>query len=133
MTGWAMMNAAEVSFSSRRVAVVSLGLVLAGAVMELLVLDSPAGALSLTVAGALAIINFRWLEVAVERMLQPGRPQSSRPIAVRLGLKLVLLLCGFGVLLAAPHVEPVAVAAGITAVVIAVLAEAVRWSGKGGG
>ncbi|MCG6961916.1 MAG: hypothetical protein LJE95_01450 [Acidobacteria bacterium] len=133
MTATVAMTAAETTFSSRRVAVISLVLILIGGAIELLVLSSPAGAASLTVAGALAIINFRWLEVALERMLQPGGLQLSRPIVVRLGLKMVLLLCGFGVLLAVPHVEPVAVAAGFTAVVVAILVEAVRWAGKGGG
>lgn len=133
MTQAVAVAAAEAPFSSRRVALIALVLVLTGGVIELLVLDSPAGAVSLTVAGALAIINFRWLEVALERMLQPGRLQLSRSILLRLGLKMLLLLCGFGVLLAVPHVEPVAVAAGFTAVVVAILAEAVRWAGKGGG
>lgn len=133
MTEAMVMSATEGSFSSRRVALIALILILIGGAVELFVLDSPAGAVSLTVAGALAIINFRWLEVALDRMLPPGGLQLSRPIVLRLGLKMVLLLCGFGVLLAVPQVEPVAVAAGLTAVVVAILAEAVRWAGKGGG
>jgi hypothetical protein len=133
MTATVAMSAVEASFSSRRVALIALGLIVTGGSVELLILNSPAGAASLTVAGVLAIINFRWLEIALERMLEPGRHQLSKRIILGLGLKMVLPLCGFGLLLMVPHVEPVAVAAGFTTVVVAIVAEAVRWAGTGGG
>ena len=79
-----------------------------------LVARGPWAAASLTGAGAVAIINLRWLDVVVGRVIQPGGPRIDTRAALRYGLRLVLL----GAVVAAPRwlprVEPAAVAAGLT-------------------
>ncbi len=107
-------------------------LVAVGAALELLVRGSWAGALSLTAAGVVAIINFHWLEVLLGAMLQPGRPRFGRFVVVRMGLKAFLLLAFFAAFVLVPQVEPVAVAMGFSTLVAALLVEAFRWGMKGG-
>ena len=94
MTG--AMTVAEIetateAFSSRRVVILAGVLVIIGALVELIVRRSIEGALSLTAAGVVAIINFRWLEALVGRVIQPGRPQLDRGSALRFLARLALL------------------------------------------
>ena len=63
------------AFSPRRVVRTTAVLVAVGAAGELVFLRSLAGALSLTAAGVVAIINFRWLEVVLHQVVQPGHPR----------------------------------------------------------
>ncbi len=126
------MTGAEEEFSGRRVVVLAAVLVATGVVFELGLRGSVAGALSLTGAGAVAIINFHWLEVLLGAMLQPGRPRFSRSVVFRMGLKALLLLAFFAAFVMVPQVEPVAVALGFSTLVVALLVEAVRWGMKGG-
>jgi hypothetical protein len=92
-----------------------LGLVLAlaaGAV--LVVLDRPVSAFVLTFTAVVGIINTLWLENALTRVLQPGRPRVSRGAALILLARLVLWAVLFAVLyVLRDRVELWAVAAGI--------------------
>jgi len=126
-------SAGAEAFSVGRVLVLTGSLVVVGAAAELLLARSWRGALSLTAAGGVAMINFRWSGALLERMLQPGGPRMSRPVVWRIALKLVFLGGGLIVLLAVPGARPEAVALGVTALVVALLAESVRWAVKGGG
>jgi len=105
--------AAERPFSMARVERLAAVGVAAGGILAWAV-GGIAAALSLTGSGAVAIINLRWLDVVVERAIQPGGPRIDARAALRYGLRLVLL----GAVLAAvrwmPRVEPVAVAAGFS-------------------
>jgi hypothetical protein len=120
-------------FSSRRVALVAAALVAVGALLEIVVRRSVAGAVSLTAAGAVAIINFRWLEGLVQRVVQPGRPQVDWRSALRFLARALLLAVAAGMLLWAPRVDYAAVALGVTALVVGVVAEGVRWGRDEGG
>jgi len=124
--------APEEAFSTRRVELGALALVVAGALAELLIRRSISSALSLTGAGVVAIINFHWLEQLLGGLLQPGKPRISGPVLVRIILKTALLMGFFVVLLMVPRADPVAVALGFTALVAALLVEGFRWGMKGG-
>ncbi len=126
------MTGAEEAFSGRRVKLMTAGLVVAGSVAELALAGSIWGALSLTGAGVVAIINFHWLELLLGGMLQPGRPRITGPVLVRIILKVALLMGFFVVFLLVPQIDPVAVALGFTALVAALLLEGFRWGMKGG-
>jgi hypothetical protein len=120
------------NFSARRVANLTGILVIAGGLLQLLVRRSPEGALSLTGAGLVAIINFRWLEGLLQHVIQPGRPRIDR----RSGFRFLGRMLLFGAVLAAlfwvPRVDFVAVAFGFSALVLALLIEGVRWARAGG-
>jgi hypothetical protein len=120
-------------FSGRRVVLLAALLVAAGAVFELAVRRSPAGAASLTLAGAVAIINFRWLEGVLQRVIQPGEPRFDRSSLLRILGRMVLLVALLLTLLWVPQVEPAAVALGVSALVVAVIVEGTRWARAGGG
>ncbi|MGD8440369.1 MAG: ATP synthase subunit I [Holophagae bacterium] len=108
-------------------------LVFLGAAVELVIFRSMSGGLSLTAAGTVAIINFRWLEVVVHRVVQPGRPSYTVSSILQIIGRFALL----GVMLAAlvwvPNIDPVAVALGFTALVVALIIEGVRGGRVGGG
>ncbi|MGE5236962.1 MAG: hypothetical protein ACM3O7_11495 [Acidobacteriota bacterium] len=92
-----------------------LGLVLAAcAGIVLVLLDRPMSAFVLTFTAAVGIINSLWLENALTRILQPGRPRVSRGAALILLARLALWAVLFAVLFVLrDRVELWAVAAGI--------------------
>ena len=126
------MTGIEERFSVRRVKLMTLSLVVLGALAELAIRGSISSALSLTGAGVVAIINFHWLEQLLGGLLQPGKPRISGPVVARIILKTGLLMGFFVALLMVPRVDPVAVALGFTTLVAALLVEGVRWGLKGG-
>ena len=113
-------------FSLRRVVRNTALLVVFGAVIELVLFRTWIGALSLTAAGVVAIINFRWLEVIVHRVLQPGKAQLDRWTLLRIIGRLFLLACVLVALMMVPRVDPVAVTLGFSALVVALIIEGLR-------
>jgi len=120
-------------FSPDRVVRITAALVAVGAVAEIVVGRSWMGALSLTAAGVVAIINFRWLEVVLHRVVQPGEPRFDSWSVLRILGRLVLFAGIFAALLWVPRVDPVAVALGFSALVVAILVEGLRRARVGGG
>lgn len=120
-------------FSTRRVVRLAWGLVIAGASVEFVIFRSISGALSLTAAGTVAIINFRWLELVVGRVVQPGRPRYELPSILRITGRFGLLACVLAALVWVPQIDPVAVALGFSAPVVALVVEGVRRRRNGGG
>lgn len=134
MTTLAAVTTADPSaFSMRRVVRLAVVLVAAGTLLELVVLASPAGAVSLTVAGAVAIINVRWLEVVLQRVVQPDQPHFDRASVFRFVGRMALLGALFAALVWVPQADPVAVAVGFSAPVAALVVEGLRWGRRGGG
>lgn len=120
-------------FSPRRVVRLAWGLVIAGASVEFVIFRSISGALSLTAAGTVAIINFRWLELVVGRVVQPGRPRYELPSILRITGRFGLLACVLAALVWVPQIDPVAVALGFSAPVVALVVEGARRGRNGGG
>ena len=120
-------------FSSKRVAFLAAVLTFAGGLTYGWIRRSFFDGLSLTGAGAVAIINFRWLELVLARVVQPGAPQFDFGSALRILGRMAL----FGVLMAAllwvPRIDPIGVALGFSALVIALVIEGLRWGRVGGG
>ena len=117
-------------FSLSRVLVVSAGLLAVGA-LALLLSGRPGGAAALTVSGGVAIINLRWLDGFLERLLQPGRARfGGRTVAVmllRMGLVLAVVS---GLLLYRPE-DGVAVGVGFTLPLLVLVFEGVRTTVEG--
>jgi hypothetical protein len=107
--------------------------VFSGAISELVIFHSISGALSLTAAGTVAIINFRWLEVVVEGVVQPGRPRFTPASILRIIGRFGLLAGVLAALVWVPQVDPVAVTLGFSALVAALVIEGVRGGRVGGG
>ncbi|MFV2072968.1 MAG: ATP synthase subunit I [Thermoanaerobaculales bacterium] len=120
-------------FSTDRVVRIAGALVIVGAVAEAVLGRSWMGVLSLTAAGVVAIINFRWLEVVLHRVVQPGEPRFDSWSLLRILGRLVLFAGIFAALLWVPRVDPVAVALGFSALVAAILVEGLRRTRIGGG
>ena len=120
-------------FSVRRVVWRATLLATVGALGELILRKSLPAALSLTVAAAVAIINFRSLEGLLQRVLQPGRPRFDRRSLLTIGRRLALFAGGFAALLIVPGVDIVAVAIGFSTLVVALIVEGLRRPGVGGG
>ncbi len=120
-------------FSPRRIVRLTGALVTAGAIGELILRRSPAGALSLTAAGLVAMINFRWLDDLLRSVIQPGEPRFDRWSLLRFLARIALLGAVLAAVVLVPEVDPVAIALGFSALVIALLVEAVRWARFGGG
>lgn len=120
-------------FSARRVLWITGTLVVFGAVIELVLFRTWMGALSLTAAGVVAMINFRWLEVIVHRVLQPGKADLDRWTVLRVLGRLFLLACVLAALLFVPRIDPVAVMLGFSALVVALVVEGLRGDRVGGG
>ena len=120
-------------FSLRRVERNTALLVVLGAVIELVLFRTWIGALSLTAAGVVAIINFRWLEVIVHRVLQPGKAQLDRWTLLRIVGRLFLLAVILVALMMVPRVDPVAVTLGFSALVVALIIEGLRGDRVEGG
>jgi hypothetical protein len=120
------------AFSGRRVVTIAALIVLAGVVWELAARRSVAGALSLTLAGAVAIINFRWLELLLKRVIGPGEPHFDRGSLLRISGRMALFALLFGALVWVPQLDPVAITIGFSALVVALLIEGFRWARVGG-
>ena len=119
--------------SGRRVVILAGVLVIIGAVVELIVRHSIESALSLTGAGVVAIINFRWLEALVGRVVQPGKPQVDSGSVLRFLARLALLGLVMAALVLVPRVDGLAVVLGFSTVVVALIVEGVRWARCDGG
>lgn len=120
-------------FSAARVLRTAAVLVVVGALVELVLFRTWMGAMSLTAAGLVAMINFRWLEVIVHRLVQPGKPRLDRWTVLRIFGRLSLLAGIFAALLVVPRVDPVAVAVGFSTLVVALVIEGLRQPRVGGG
>ena len=120
-------------FSAVRVSILAVALVIVGAIIELAVLRSPAGALSLTSAGCVAIINFRWLEAVIQRVVQAGSPKFDRRSVVLISGRMLLFATLMAALMLVPQIDPVAIVLGFSAPVAALIVEGVRQSRFGGG
>ena len=120
-------------FSPRRVLWITGSLVVLGAVIELVLFRTWIGALSLTAAGVVAMINFRWLEVIVHRVLQPGKADLDRWTLLRVLGRFFLLACLLAALLVVPRIDPVAVTLGFSTLVVALVVEGLRSDRVGGG
>ena len=120
-------------FSSRRVVRIAAVLVVLGAAIELVLFRTWMGALSLTAAGLVAMINFRWLEVIVDRVVQPGKPRFDRWTVLRILGRLTLLAGILAALVILPRVDAVAVAFGFSTLVVALVIEGLRRARVGGG
>jgi hypothetical protein len=120
-------------FSTSRVFRITAILVFLGAVTELVLFRTWIGALSLTAAGLVAMINFRWLEVIVHRVVQPGKPRLDRWTVLRFLGRLTLLAIIFAAFLVIPRIDAVAVAFGFSTLVVAIVIEGLRQARVGGG
>ncbi len=121
------------AFSPQKVELLAAVFSVVGGLVYGLFRHSFSSGLSLTAAGAVAIINFRWLEVVLMRVVQPGVPHFDLGSALRIFGRMAL----FGVLMAAllwvPNIDAIGVALGFSALVIALVVEAYRWGRVGGG
>ena len=120
-------------FSTQRVVRITVVLVVLGAVVELVLFRTWMGALCLTAAGLVAIINFRWLEVIVHRVVQPGKPRLDRWTILRFLGRLILLAIIFAAFLVIPRIDAVAVAFGFSTLVVEIVIEGLRNARAGGG
>jgi hypothetical protein len=120
-------------FSTRRVIRITAILVFLGAVAELVLFRTWIGALSLTAAGLVAMINFRWLEVIVHRVVQPGKLRLDRWTVLRFLGRLTLLAIIFAAFLVIPRIDAAAVAFGFSTLVVAIVIEGLRQVRVGGG
>lgn len=121
------------SFSSRRVQLWAGILSVLGGVAYGFLCRSLSSGLSLTVAGAVAMINFRWLEVVLARVVQPGAPQFNLGSALRIFGRMILFGVLMALLLWVPTFDAIGVALGFSALVVALVVETFRWGRVGGG
>ncbi len=126
-------NREDGDFSTERVVRITVVLVVLGAVVELVLFRTWMGALCLTAAGLVAIINFRWLEVIVHRVVQPEKPRLDRWTVLRFLGRLILLAIIFAAFLVIPRIDAVAVAFGFSTLVVAIVIEGLRHARLGGG
>jgi len=120
-------------FSTDRVVRIAAILVAVGAVAELVLFRTWMGALSLTAAGLVAMINFRWLEVIVHRVVQPGKARFDRWTVLRILGRMTLLAGILAAFVLVPRIDAVAVAIGFTTLVVALVIERLRHARIGGG
>jgi len=121
------------AFDPARVVRTAAILVAGGALAELVLFRTWMGAMSLTAAGLVAMINFRWLEVIVHRLVQPGKTRLDRWTVLRIFGRLTLLAGIFAAILLVPRVDPVAVTVGFSTLVVALVIEGLRQLRVGGG
>jgi hypothetical protein len=123
----------QTGFSLEKVVRLAWALVFLGAISELVIFLSISGALCLTAAGTVAIINFRWLEVVIERVVQPGSPRYDLSSIFRIIGRFALLAGVLAAVAWLPQIDPVAIVLGFSAPVAALIVEGVRQSLIGGG
>jgi hypothetical protein len=109
-----------------RVARTATCLTIVGAIVWGFSRHSWISAMSLTAAGAVAIINFRWLEVVVSRVVQAGSPHFDRRSIVGIAGRMALLAAVMAALLWVPRIDFVGVALGFSALVAALVIEGLR-------
>jgi hypothetical protein len=120
-------------FSLDKVVRLAWILVFVGALSELVIFLSISGALCLTAAGSVAIINFRWLEMVIERVVQPGKPRFDLSSIFHIIGRFALLALVLAAVAWLPQIDPVAIVLGFSAPVAALIVEGVRQSRVGGG
>ena len=120
-------------FSLKMVVRLAWIFVFVGALSELVIFLSISGALCLTAAGSVAIINFRWLEMVIERVVQPGKPSFDLSSIFHIIGRFALLAFVLAAVAWLPHIDPVAIVLGFSAPVAALIIEGVRQSRVGGG
>ena len=120
-------------FSLDKVVRLAWILVFVGAFSELVIFLSISGALCLTAAGSVAIINFRWLEMVIERVVQPGKPRFDLSSIFHIIGRFALLALVLAAVAWLPQIDPVAIVLGFSAPVAALIVEGVRQSRVGGG
>jgi len=120
-------------FSLKKVVRLAWIFVFVGALSELVIFLSISGALCLTAAGSVAIINFRWLEMVIERVVQPDKPSYDLSSIFRIIGRFALLACVLAAIAWLPQIDPVAIVLGFSAPVAALIVEGVRQSRVGGG
>ena len=118
----------EAGFSVSNVVRLTWVFVFFGSVAELVIFRSISGALCLTAAGTVAIINFRWLEMVVARVVQPERPKYDVTSVFRIIGRFALLAGVLAAVAWLPHIDPVAIVLGFSALVAALIVEGVRGS-----
>jgi hypothetical protein len=117
---------------ARRAAVIGVALTVTAAI-AVWALGHAAAAVVLTATAAVGIINGLWLEGALARVLQPGRPRFSLSAVLQLAGRWALWAVLFGVLVSLKrYVDVWAVALGVGCYVIA-LASAGLSEGAGEG
>ena len=90
-------------------------------------------AMSLTAAGAVAIINFRWLEVVVSRVVQADTPHFDRRSIAGIAGRMALFAGLMAALFWVPRIDFVGVALGFSTLVGALVVEGIRRGRVGGG
>lgn len=123
----------QTGFSLEKVVRLAWVFVFLGAVSELVIFLSISGALCLTAAGTVAIINFRWLEMVVQRVVQADRPKYDLASIFRIIGRFALLAGVLAAVAWMPQIDPVAIVLGFSAPVAALIVEGVRQSRFGGG
>lgn len=114
---------------ARRAALVGIG-VTGTAATVVWSMGHPSAAIVLTGTAAVGMINAIWLEGALQRLLQPGRPRFSRGTVGLLVARWVLWAVLFGVLYwFRRYVEVWAVAVGVGCFVIALASAGLRTAG----
>ena len=87
----------------------------------------------MTAAGTVAIINFRWLEMVVEKVVQPNRPSYDLKSILRIIGRFALLAGVLAAIAWLPQIDPVAIVIGFSAPVAALVIEGLRRGRFGGG
>jgi len=99
---------------------------LAGGLLWGLYRRSAASGLSLTGTGALAIINFRWLEAILSGVLQAPSPRIDGGVVLRFAGRMLVLAVLLAALFFISSVDGAGVALGYSCLVAAVIFEGLR-------
>lgn len=116
----------EEHFSPARILVLTAGLSVLGGLAWGLHRHSLASGLSLTGTGALAMINFRWLELILSKVLQGSTPSLSTGAVLRFVGRMLVLAFLLAALVWIPSVDGVGVALGYSTLVVSLIVEALR-------
>ena len=114
------------AFSGRRVILLTAVFSLAGGLLWGLYRQSVASGLSLTGTGALAIINFRWLEAILSRVLLAPSPRIDGGVVLRFAGRMLVLMVLLAALFFISSVDGIGVALGYSCLVAAVVIEGLR-------
>jgi len=116
----------EDGFSPGRIMLMTAAFSIVGGLAWGLYRESAASALSLTGTGALAIINFRWLETILSRVLRGSSPRLDGGTVLPFAGRMLVLALLLAALLFIPSVDGIGVALGYSALVIALIIEGLR-------
>jgi len=114
------------SFSPARVIRLTLVLSLVGGLLWGLYRRSVPAGLSLTGTGAVAIINFRWLEMILARVLERENPRYDSGVLFRFIGRMAVLALLLAAVSLIPSVDGVGVALGYSTLVAAIVVEGSR-------